>query len=74
MWFSDTAVPVGSIVGGVLGGIAVVVIILFIFLFVLLRHKYPVKCLLNRRTCNKGFVSTVAYGQLLEESDDIDSE
>ena len=74
--FSDT-VPVGSIVGGVLGGVcalaAVVIIVLFILLFVL-RHKCPVKRLLNSKIRNKEFVSTVAYGKLLAQSDDIDSQ
>ena len=57
--FSDnTRTPIGPIVGGVLGGVAAlaaIVIILFFILFVL-RHKYPVKLLLNSRTRNKGFV------------------
>lgn len=76
LYFSDTTVPVGAKVGGVLGGVcalAAVIILLFIFLFVL-RHKYPVKRLLNSRITNKGFISTVAYGKLLAQSDDIDSE
>ena len=69
----NTSTAIGPVVGGVIGALAAIVIILFIAILLVLRHKYPVKLLLNSRTRNEGFVSTVAYGQLMAESDE-DSE